>query len=741
MHALRLITRKKRDGIEEEAALLVYDSLALSGTILSDDVRDHFNEHPIAKSVYILAPFVEDHRIKELLFEGSLFDRVRVIFKKFSGQVSIITFSGEGDEKRAVVIPFEINEQGDVIENRPSPIDPELRNGWLFTLFDSNHGLVNAPPGVHFGKGSKKHTSKFLRVSAVLLTSEACAALAFFTLASMEIYQPKRIFVDTAPLISVAFALQRIAILHGLWQLGAPVSSFSSYGGIERLPRPSPRDLTLVSASTSGGLIQLLVDRGFLEKSVILLFFLGRNSDSSTVQNLICDLTFRRGLLYGYEEIENFTGSNCPLCNDGHFLAALEGDQFMLESRAVKKMVVRVKTQPKEARTTVELLSRNRLVSIPIFAQGPQRFEFDFDISLAMKVAEVGERIVKLIRRFMPAPLDYIILIDIDKSTFDEIIKDSNLTEFVTKAKVLQYSDLRSAEKIRGAGVLVFSACLKDYVKVRDVNAELRTIAEDGCIAYLSAITLAESPEQLAALRNFLTYGAKGRDSFTFVSAFTLMQPFNHGQRSSWDSELELLRKIEDAGDVEEEITRRIANLQLSANRQDGLFWDGSDGPLQINNDFVYLDTVKDRDLISQADLYVVITNLVASARLGDRSIISVAQNEPIRWQQSVYGQTLLAVENFEDYNDSVLRAAFLRAASSAELNYSTDSDSSARILEILRQGILGWPHKMGDFLPEFVVSLATRRLTLTDADKFQTKALISDSELPEYLKKICKYI
>jgi hypothetical protein len=741
MHALRLITRHLYDGVEEEVALLVYDSATLSGTMLSDDVRDHFNQRPITRRVYILAPFIDSVSLKRLLFEASLFDRVRVVFKSFSGEISMLTFDEEGEKKIAVSIPFSIGTDGKVVEKKGLPIPENLRSGWLFSLFDANRGLVNAPSGVHFGKGSKKHATKFLRVSSILLTSEACALISYFTLASSTLFQPRRIFVDTAPLISVAFALQRIAVIHGIWGKEVPVSSFSSYGGVDRLPLPSRRDIVLISASTSGGLVELLIGKGFSAEAVLLLFYLGKNSEPKPKFPAVCDLTFRKGSLYGYTEIENYSASACPLCEKGYFLAALEGDQFMLESRAVKELVVRTKNQPKEARDTVERLARNHFASVPIFAQGAQRFEIEFDFAAALKSIEIKSRGVQLLRRYTPMPLNYIVLADTDEEMLNLLLADSNLADYAKSAKIVRYSDLRSAEKIAGAGVLVFVACLKDYTTVRDINAELRSVAEGGCIAYISALTLAESPEQLAALRTFLTYGANGKDSFTFVSANTLMLPFGHDERSSWEVELEFLRKMIDAGNSDPEVQARVDVLLGASNFVENLFWPGKNGELRINNDFVYLDTADNREAVSQADLYLVVSNLLASARINDRGIASPSQNDPVRWQQSVYGQTLLSVTNFEDYNDSVLRAAFLRVASSTELNFSSHVPSSSRVLEIIRQGLVGWKYDMGDFLPEFFVALATQRLILTDSDTVSLKNLVNTTELPTYLKNIAQQI
>jgi hypothetical protein len=737
MHALRLTTRFDEEEVHGDACLLVYDVDVITGAMLSEDARDQFNLRPTTKRIYILAPFIPQDVIIRAMHEGSIFDRVGSYFHELGGTLFLMGFATFDGVLRPAATPFNVNVRP-AVAGQAVRIDKSLKNGWLFDLFDSNKGLISAPPGVHFGKGSRKHSTKFLRASGILLTSTACAVVAYFTLGALSVFQPRRIFVDTSPLLAIAFALQRVAGVNGLWHMVVPVSSFSSYGGLGRLPAPSTRDVILISASTSGGLARELTGKGFATTSIATLFYLGQNGDPVQDASIVCDLTFVTGAWYGYTAIDNFAHDKCPLCKRGFFLAELEGDQFLLESRAVKELKVRVPTQPKDARDTLEALVRNNVIRIPLISSSPYSAEFDFDLGVGMKnSAQINARVTKIIRRYTPSPLDIVVLVDIDETEFRKIMDLAGLTSLFVNTSFVLDIDLRGTAPDRGAGVLVYFNCLKDYARIRDINAELRVVAEDGCVAYLSAITLAESPEHLDGLKRFLTFGAGGRDSFTYASAYTLMMPFTHDDRSSWDLEIEALRRIREKGSTETEIVSRLADLVELAARTDGLFWRGKSGEIGINNDFVFLNTAVSKELISHADLYATVANLLASARAGDRSIMSPIQQNPVRWEQSVYGHTLLSVENFENYNDAVLRAAFLRAATSSELHYSAHEMSSARMLSVLRQGLLGWEHGMGDFLAEAFLALATHRLVLTSVDIVQLKQEILRVDIPQYLREL----
>lgn len=231
MKALVLTTRFRDGTFEGDACLLVYDDSNISGTSIGDDIRDLLERRPNTTWIFILAPFLIETKIESALLEGSALRRAGADSTSTMAEVLLLGMQTEGNQSCVMSKRFAlVNDTpvGDVWQKLPDA----LREGWLFRLFDANGGLVDAPIGVHFSKASGKHANKFLRTSSVLLTSEACGVIAFFSLAGVSNLEPRRIFVDTAPLLSLAFSMQRIAMTRGLWQGMPPTKSFSSYGGV-----------------------------------------------------------------------------------------------------------------------------------------------------------------------------------------------------------------------------------------------------------------------------------------------------------------------------------------------------------------------------------------------------------------------------------------------------------------------------------------------------------------------------
>lgn len=745
MRAQHYSTSVHDGGYQGEASLLVYDEPALNGTMLSEDVRDLFDACPSTSRIYILAPFQTKDALFRCLNESGVQARIRRYFDDVGGRICLLWLRSTGGTVDAVATPFFVKD-GKLEEQPEEVLHAHLRNGFLFDLFHAHAGRVDAPIGVHFSKASGKHARKFLRTSDVVLSSESAAALAFFSLVGSKTGTPGRVFVDTAPLMSVAFSMQRVGMVNGLWEVHPPVRSFSSYGGIERLPSAAASDIVLISASTSGGLFGRLVECGFRAANIRTMFFLGRQADAKQAGALVCDLTFVSGQSFGYEPIENYPASDCKLCKEGYFLAELEGDQFLLQKRDIKFLHATSQSQAKEARAQFDLLSKRKLFCAHLFSGQNRRVEVGVrsgDELLA--VPSVREATLRLIKRYTPTPLNYVVLHGVSEKAFRSLATAAGMASIVEGATLLTPQTLARAPAVAGGGALVLFGQLDDYGLARDINALLRTVVPRGCVTYVAGLAVAETAKELSALRTFLTYGELGKDTFTFAPASTLMLPMAQRTRTPWDLELELLQRLrDDAEDVAFDATlqARLEVLEDVAQRHDELFLSGLHGALRINHDFVYLKVDGDADAISQGDIFAVVSNLLACVRTGNKGLTVPTMQEPVHFQRSIYGLVLLNPLNFENYNDAILRAALLRGARETELHYVGDEQASARMFSVIRASVLGWPRGEGDALPEFLMAMATRRLRLSLVHAEEFVRMVTDADLPSYLKliagKIC---
>jgi hypothetical protein len=256
-------------------------------------------------------------------------------------------------------------------------------------------------------------------------------------------------------------------------------------------------------------------------------------------------------------------------------------------------------------------------------------------------------------------------------------------------------------------------------------------------------VTIADSARNLADLRIFLSYGERGPETFTYRSAMAFMLPWAGERPSPWAQELQLLRRLASEATLPVVLEERRVRLEGSSSTSAALFLPGLHGEMKIAPDFVFLDTKRDIELISQADVYAVVSNLLATARCDNKGLTEQVRRDspPLSWGQSVYGQVLLCPSNFRDFNDAVLRASMLRAANTAELNYSVDEQCSSEMLDVLLADVGAWHHHRGDALPEFLVSLACGRLRLMRRHLERLATEVGQADLPEHVKLLGRSI
>ncbi|CAN2526797.1 hypothetical protein [Burkholderia pseudomallei] len=756
MSALRLTTRFRQGAYEGEACLLVYDEYEFAESTLSEDVRNVFDGRPATANIFVLAPFVAESVLITLIENGVAVKRARRYFESIGGKIRLLTIEkDEGEKYKVVAVPFEYSGE-EVYAGQRENLSDRLQSGWLFDLFHRGGGLVEAPAGVHFGKLSSRHSDKFLRASGPLLTSEACAAVAFFALSGTSGAEPSRIFVDTAPIIAVAFSMARIAMTQGLWEKFPPVKSFSSYGGVEHLPRAKPSDLYIISASTSGGLAGRLIHNNAPANRIVTLFYL-TSDGPDYAGTVICHLTYRNDGMFGYPPVSNYPAQTCPLCRNGHFLAQLEGDQFLLEKRAVKRLEVRKSSQPDDARRAAERLARTNCIEVTLFRNGPRPAGVAINAGVLLD-ADTQLRIdfIRTLRRFTPAPLDYVVLVELTAEKFQELLKEAGLESVVGNATITVVGNAKAAvaessaakdgldrlASVQNGTALVVFGCLSNHARAREINARMRTLVPGGSVAYLSAVTVAETSQALSELDMFLNFGERGRDTFTFRSALQFMLPMPMPIATSWEAERELLLRMKGKKALAPELQARLNDITTSAISTDKLFFSGCRPKLEIARDFVYLDTKERCADISQADIFAVVANMLACARANNNGLVSKpTRAEVSKWSPSVYGHVLVCPSNFAMYNDPILRGAFLRSASPSELLYSVDDDCSTEILDVILAEADAWNQGGGGALPEFLLAMATGRMRLASKHHEELCTRLKAMALSEYLQDLVQEV
>lgn len=736
MRALQLFS-PAHDGIPKSSScLLVYSESNIREATISSDVRQVYAESPSTAHIFVLAPFSDPADTLKGLTEGTSLIRAKS-FIEDGCTFNILRLSRSAE--RLDIVSVRLSWDGTKIKAHPEVrLDERLKNAWLFDLFDRNGGRVTSPIGVHFRKTSGRHTDKFLRTANVLLSSDACGLIAFFALANFGAVAPRRILVDTAPLIAVAQAMFNIAQRLSIWFDTVPIRSFSSYGGLQAVSRISQSDWVLVSASTSGSLVEAIKSCGAAPENIVTLYFLQSDDSSTLSDGVLCDLTYRTGNNFGYSQILNFRSGNCPLCDKGYILADLEGDQFLFQKRPVHRIKVRQTSQKKRAREILEALTRKNLLKVRPQPAEQDRILLSVTGDDILQDKPTRAALVRQLRRFCPSPLEYVVLYDVTESAAQSLLRDAQISYETTNVTFLAWSQLAGAPQRPEAGALVLFGFLNDHGKAREINALLRRTVPKGAVTYLSALTIADTPDELFDLTVFLTYGEFGRDTFIMRSVHELAFPMREGSRTAWVEEYELLASLCSEEDAAEELQQRKKFLETHPVLDSQLFVTRKDVDLSINNDFVYLNTGDRRDLISQSDVVAVVANILASARAHDREIDSGRSKDiEARMRSTLYGHALLCPENFRIYNDAILRAAFLRLGNYSEMGYSVDETCSREMLEIIIDEMAAWDSGAANALPEFFIALCSGRLSLDDRHMALLKQRIDETSFPNYLQQI----
>lgn len=753
MAELSLNTRYREKQFEADARVVIFDGLRVTSSNVADEVRDIIARRPLTRNIFIAAPFISGAELERLLREGVAAVRAAAGLGEADLRLWMLDLREHCGSLRIEVQDVAATEADGRPAGAPSgnwrPIEPDLIEGWLFDLFDLSGALVDAPPGVHFTKSSGKHSTQFLRTSSTLLSTAACGFIAMAALAKLQHLQPRRVFVDTAPLLSVAYAMNSAATVRGFWAAMPSAKSFSSYGGKDKLPQLTFGDVVLISASTSGGLAKELLVLGARPEMLLTIYYLAGGGNQQPMGVTACDLTARADRTFGYRQLESYPADSCPLCARGFVSAELEGDQFLIDRRSVKRLRLLRSTQQSDARELFEKTARAGAWQVPVHSSPQGRSSLELRREATLDEGGVFEKeFGRLIQRFTPSPLDIVICVGLDAPTLQNIANRAGVGKAVEDAMIVSHADLErlKLEERKTRNALVIFDVLQDHSQARTINAALRGICNGGNVTYLAALTVGDTARAATDLDVFLTFGERGRDTFTFRSAGRVLLPYDPSESSSWSRERALLQEIAGNRVLQPELRERLAWLQKAGVEHEQLFLPGIDGrQLRVSPDFVFLPTTERADEVSQGDIFAVVSNVLACARAGEGN--ATLGKAPGRdssvpaWRQTSLFQTLLCPSNFKDFNDAILRAALLRGATEQELNYVLNDLVSAEMLDLLVGQLQTWQSGGGDALPEFLLALASGRMKLTPSHTVQLQEAIAAAALPEYLEQLVSAI
>lgn len=701
-HYVFEVTSKEAQRVERH--LIIFTSVAKPDSEeLAEAIEEYCDDKSPPDRIIVLGPSNVEADLRHATSGGKFAERIRAVTRYHDApQVEVRCF----------------NWKGHIDGLSHSEI---IRRVGMTDIFRNRGALLETPPTHHYAKPSGKHSRQFLRIGNAMVSGAEIDFIAFCCLPFIP-ESTRHIYCDTGAIAPIAYALNILRSTLNQQIERATIDSFGSYDGAKDFQfRNMAAATVLISATTSDGLANYLIHECQVPRSrIVTVFQLGdEKPDGALVCNLKHDEVLNPD---GFAPFPSYPPDACSLCNDDSTLIRIEGDQFLTGETTTEEVSL-VAADAAHLQTFFERTAGKGLVRAYYSESGtPATSEVFFDLEKMFSSDELlgidyfRNQYKWILEQQTPVTLKRIIALDDPASQkFATLIKQQ-IQQLIAEVTIVKVSDVKADlnghVETEGATMVVASAVASGRTLL-SISQMLRKIQPNELITYVVGLARLPRDKELNRIRTNVTYGQNGRKyGFHLIDSINLPL-YGPRNRTSWDREKELwtgvLRTCDDTS-ARELIKGRLEQLRLAgSNTKRGmdqdLFWPALSGhPLVLRPGFAFY-TFHTQSPASQADVFFAVLAVLHSLRLKDRSSQSLRQHEHVRH--------VISPRNFERFNDGIIQAALLRAAHTAELDYSSSrslSDDMAQILNsILEQGT----REAGEAAPEFLLALAMRTLRL----------------------------
>jgi hypothetical protein len=268
--------------------------------------------------------------------------------------------------------------------------------------------------------------------------------------------------------------------------------------------------------------------------------------------------------------------------------------------------------------------------------------------------------------------------------------------------RVLSADDL-GRERFDSNAVVVCSAVIGGGSRLRKISRDLRDI-HAGHRLYLIGYQVSAMRTEAEALAADLRFAGDFMHQVCKFGNLAIGKELHAGFTSERDSLFH--GKV---GTLPKGVQSRANRLGSAVSLGAGVLWPkatASSQSMTLRRGFAFWRNVPPKvDCVAEA--------IATVAALLQRAREDEKLSDSNRLASDRFRHVLLHPENFARYNDGVLQAALLRAASGAELDYRTDRDSSVFIKDLILRLESRSGQPAGEALLEFLVALATKRLQI----------------------------
>lgn len=668
---------------------------------LETEIKLYLNNNYTPEIIHLLRPNNEtDYEIIKERIPN--FENILIIEYKYNGIGQIIKVEDNSEIKKAFY---------SVLSNSIC--------SYFLVKYDS---ILKAGLESYFLLPSGVHATHFIRIANIFKESQDINILAVFLLPFLK-ENPEIIYSDTPTIFPLIYSCLLYKNINNPKSYNPRIKFYSSNNVTKDEIENIGKSLFIVSTSINGSLPQKLNRLGVDWSKIIVLFGFDKNDEHSyfimNKQN--------SEIILGSEFVSKNPKEFKREFPNRTFEIKFEDEQFIPSPPTTSTFKINLKDAPDNLSELMFNYLQYDFISC-YKGQNSLGKTRDIYIDVSKLFLDLGSKKLNhfekktkhLIINQLPINIKSIIYVDDAESKYiADKIKEYYLKAHSLNVESVHYKNLKLKKDFNEPSCyLVCSSCISNGKKISEVSRKLRT-QEHSQIIYFNGFVRCVDDKAYSNLMSNIKYGKYNEFStYSFITIDKILLPNEDSDCISWEFEKELINKLLygfDEFETNEIIipsTKHFFKKRYDElnNNSEGLvnnvFLNKANGKrLVLNKNFAFFKFTnwKPED-IQQAKVYF--------------SILSVLHNFRIKKniKQTIYERHILDPENFNRYNDGIIQSSILRAATTKELNYEIDVNSSIIMTNIILSSIEDFKNK--DTAPyEFLMAISIGKLTLHKND------------------------
>jgi hypothetical protein len=625
-------------------------------------------------------------------------------------------------------------------------------NSFIDAQINELEVVIPAPVGTYFDKLSGRYSSHFIRAEALLQSTSCIEMLALRLLGPFDKWFSEavptlgiaRIYLDTMSLWPIAEKIRQFHINGEFSSIDYQIESFRSYDGVKNWQPAKIPAFVIISATTSGGLADIVRERlGSENADIWTVLSLAANVDS-TANNPIGGRYVAQipRMLVGSPTLNGLRATfepNLKKIPVGAETISIVGERFLSHTAKPKRVrLVHSKLeQPIKAMLSWLATSHSTIIGRANF-DGRSRWTISFDLdfliaSVLRPNGENGDSLLKtwLAELYQKSPVA-IIYPSPDGTSAPDISKSSAHFAQVTRSVLLEINpdrqvvvassddlarETNALPNLNGFSVVVTSPIIGNGFAFKQISALLRLRQPSGARLFVALAALPESAANFAQLRSDVSSAPTSPHKYSLTNRFV----FPIGRLDSvfgWDQERQVLRKLnDDLEELEHEYAWLVDRLErldeLGLLNESNVFLPSESGAaLGLSTGFFLWEK---SETIEGENFAPAVLLTVAAFLQSARTTSSKSDDTSLR--SGIFQHALICPDSFTRFNDPVIQAAILRSAYPSELNYGVSPEMSYDITRLLLKWLKYYKNTSGAAVPEFLLAIAIGKLKLTKND------------------------